>query len=248
MVECEHAKLNTEDATPVDPGEWEIELSYALTKSRRAFASSWGRTSRPYLRAESLGLGIGYGLIKNVAVDLALGYDSIYDRDADMLTARGWTDLEVGAKWRFYHDEQARLEIAWIPSLSLPTGGHEVTEDFFWLGNVLALTKDWGGRWTSNFDLGLSYAIGGHRDDARWALGANAALGYQLTDVIQPEVELNYGHEFNNGPDADLLAATVGCILCVHENVRVDLGVQQGLTGRNADMETTLLAGITFGF
>jgi len=248
VVECEHAKLNTDDASTLDAGAFELGLSYGFTEARRAFTDHWARTGRGYSREEALGLELGYGLMEDLSIGLGIGYASLYDRDSDPMTAHGWGDLEVSAKWRFYHDEARRLEIAYTPALSLPTGEDEMTDDFFNLFNGIAISKDWGGPWTSNFDLGYSYPIGGHRDDYRGTLSANAALGYQLTDWAQPEIELNYAHDFMHGDDADLLAVTCGCILCVHENVRLDVGVQQALTGRNADRSTALLAALTFGF
>lgn len=245
VVECEHAKLNTEDATPVDPGGVEISFSYGLTQSRRAFGGTWGRRPRGYLREEGYEIGVKYGLAEDLDIGFGLGYASVYDRDGDRLTGHGWTDLAIGAKWRFYHDEEGRLEIAYTPAVSFPTGENEATDDFFNIFNGIAVSKDWTDRLTSNFDLGYNQAVGGHRDEFQGTLSLNAALGYHITQCFQPEIELNYAHDFNHGSDGDLLAVTCGCILCIHENVRVDLGVQQALTGRHADMGTSFLAAVT---
>lgn len=248
IIECEHAKLNTEDATPVDPGQWEIELSYEFVRARRAFTDSWARTPRPFLRGEGYGLGVTYGVVENLNIGIGLGYASVYDRDADELHVRGLTDLEIGAKWRFYRDEARRLEIAYVPALTLPTGEDEVTDDFFNLYNGIAVSKDWTDRLTSNFDFGYNQAIGGHRGGYSGTLSANAALGYHITDWLQPEIELNYAHDFNHDDDADLIAATAGFIVCLRDNVRLDVGVQRALAGQNADHGTAFLAALTFAF
>jgi hypothetical protein len=245
---CEHAKINTEDATTLDPGVWELELALGLAKSRRAFNDHWGADRRLYLREETLGLGLTYGLRQDLNVGLGFGYASVYDRDCDDRTVRGWTDIEVGAKWRFYHDEARRLEIAYVPAIIFPTGSAGMTDDFVSVFNGVAISKDWTSRLTSNFDLGYGFPVGGHRQEYQGTLSADAALGYHVTDWLQPEIELNYFHDFNHGNDADLLAATVGAIICLREDVRLDVGVQQGLTGRNADKGTAFMASLTFAF
>ncbi|MFO8007705.1 MAG: transporter [Candidatus Brocadiia bacterium] len=253
-VECEHAKVNTEDATPVDPGEWEVELAYGLTQADRAFGDHWSRTGRGLLREEEFGLGVTYGLVENLDVGFGVGYLDIYDRDDSALVGRGFTDLELGAKWRFYHDEARHLEIAYTPAVVLPTGRRAdddrigITDDYASVFNGLALSKDWGDGWTSNFDLGFNWPVGEDRHDCRGTLGANAALGWQVTEWLQPEVELNYEHDFAHGDDADLISATAGAIVCVSDSVRLDLGVQRSLFGRNADYGTAVSAALVFGF
>jgi hypothetical protein len=253
-IECEHAKLNTEDATPVGTGEWEFELSYGLLHSRRQFDDDWSRVSRPLLREEALGLALTHGVARDLDLGLAVGYAELYDRDTGALDGRGFTDLEVGAKWRFYRDSDSRLELAYTPAVVLPTGRREdddrlgLTDDFLSVYNGIAASKDWGGRWTSNFDLGYSWPIGEDRHDFRGTLSSNVALGYQLNGWLQPEVELNYEHEFHHGHDADSLAATAGLIVCLTESVRLDIGVQRSIAGRNADHGSAAAAALTFAF
>ena len=61
------------------------------------------------------------------------------------------------------------------------------------------------------------------------------AIGYQLTFWFQPEVEFNYSHDrvASPGGDSELFALTVGAILNLSSSLRLDLGVQQALYGRN---------------
>jgi len=253
-AEPEHAKLNTEDAGTVDPGHWELELSYSFTQARRSFDDHWSSGARSLLKEQEVGLGIKYGVAENLDVGLAIGYADIYDRDTGQLTGRGITDLELGAKWRFYHNEARRLEIAYTPAVTLPTGRREnsdrvgITDDYVSIYNGIALSKDWSERWTSNFDVGYNWPVGEDRHDSRGTLSANAALGCQIADWLQPEVELNYAHDFNHGDDADAVAATAGLTMPVRDNVRVDLGVQRALCGRNAEHGMTLMAGLTLTY
>lgn len=129
-----------------------------------------------------------------------------------------------------------------MPSLALPTGNRNVSDRFTSLYNGIAVSKDWTDRLTSNLDIGYACALGGHREGYRGTLSANAALGYHVTEWLQPEIELNYSHDLARGGDSDLLAVTAGLIICASDHVRVGVGVQQGVAGRNADQSTALLA------
>jgi len=251
-VECEHAKLNTEDATPVEPGSLETSLSWSLSWAHRALDNDWSRCHRPYYREQDFGLSLKYGLMEDLDVGLELGYADIYDRDTAQVSGGGLMDLAVGAKWRFYKDEDAGLEIAYVPSVTFPTGKDGTagrlgaSDEFTTLFNGIAISKDWGGRWTSGLDLGYAYPIGGKRDGYRGTLSSDVALGYQWTESVQPEIELNYTHDFNHGADADSLAATVGLIICLRDDLRLDVGVQRALAGRNCDLGTTCIVALTY--
>ena len=245
---CEHAKLGTQDATPLDPGCWEIDFAYALERSHRAFDNSWGQTGRPTLREREFSTSIQYGLVPDVAIGIAVGHANVADRGEEHLRAGGVTDLGLFAKWRFYNDEAAGLSMAYVPALTLPTGSRRVSDGFASLYNGVALTKDWTDRLTSDFDLGYSFPFGGPRDGYRGTLSADVALGYHVTQWLQPEVELNYGHDFVRSGDSDLLAVTAGLIVCANDHLRLGVGVQQGIAGRNADKSTALLTSLAIMF
>jgi len=113
--------------------------------------------------------------------------------------------------------------------------------------NVVA-SKDWG-KATTNFDVGYALPLGSRRETARGTLSVDIAGGYQMRSWLQPEVELNYGHEFVSGEgDSEVLATTIGLVMPLHERVRVNAGVQQGLWGRNADKATVLSVAVKLAF
>ncbi len=71
---------------------------------------------------------------------------------------------------------------------------------------------------------------------------SDAAAGYQLTPWLQPEVEVNYSHDFIDGDDdLDELAVTAGAIVNLPHGLRLDLGVQRIVYGRNAPFGTRFL-------
>ena len=139
----------TDDPEPTETGHWEI---YA-----------------PLLEAEgsgdafegSLGAEINYGAAPNVQVTLGLPVSYAHD-------ARGWRwgagDLKLSVKYRFYHDEDSGVQVAFFPGATLPTASNGMGT-----GKVTGLLPVWAqkdfGRW-SLFGGG-GYAINpgaGNRD------------------------------------------------------------------------------------
>lgn len=96
----------TDDPEPTDTGHWEI----------------YG----PFLEAEgagadfegAVGAEINYGAAEDL--QLTAGLPLAYTRDGS-----GWNwgagDLELSAKYRFYNDEEAGLQIAFFPGVTVPT-------------------------------------------------------------------------------------------------------------------------------
>jgi len=253
QVEPEHAKLNTEDATPVDPGHFELEFAYSFTRATRQWDDHWSGENRGLMREHGFEVGLTYGVVENLDVGFGVGWADIYDRDydADDIAGphygRGATDLAIGAKWRFYHNEERGLSFAYVPGLTVPTGRRSnrnhigPSQEFWSFDQRLAMSKDWG-RWTMNADLGYSLPFGSRRDDARGTLDANLAVGHQLYEWLQPELELNYAHDFvHRGGDADVVAVTGGVIMPLSESWRVETGVQHAIAGRNADQATAAM-------
>ena len=251
-VESEHAKINTDDATPVDPGHFELEFGYSFTRAKRQWDDNWSDQGRGLTREHALELGLTCGLVENLDISLGMGYSDLYDRDSSPSDGGGLTDLEFGAKWRFYHNDDLKLSLAYLPGLTIPIGRESnarhlgPSQEFWSFDQKLALSKDWG-RWTADVDIGYSLPFGDKRDDARGTLESDIAVGYQLYDWLQPEVELNYAHDFvNKGDDSDLVAVTVGLVMPLSDYWRASMGVQQAVVGRNADCGTSAMFSLTF--
>jgi len=260
-IEIEHAKINTADASPVDPGQFELETSFVYTRSKRAWDSSGSTHSRGLFREQTIGFSFTAGLVDNVDINISGGYSWLRDDDFDgggdepaSLRADDFTDLEVSGRYRFFHDEERNLEIAYIAGVTIPTGSRSgadrigTSQEFWSFNQTLVATKDWG-QWTLNGDIGYSLPIGNKRQNARGTLNMDLALGYQVLPWLQPVVELNYSHNFMSGEDdAQVLAVTAGLIMPINDFLRVTVGVQQGIWGENADKATTILTGVAFMF
>jgi len=214
VCECECAKLNTEDAWPVGPGEFELEFAYSFSRAARQWGNHWNGLNRGLTQEHAFELGLTYGVTDGLDVGIGVGFADIYDRDDAAEYGRGFMDVSLGAKWQFYHDDDLQLSLAYLPAVTVPVGRRSnsdhigASQEYWSLDQRVAMTKFWG-RWTMNADVGYSLPLGEEADGARGTLDCNAAVGYQLCEWLQPEIEMNYAHEFvSGGDDADAIAQT----------------------------------------
>jgi hypothetical protein len=110
---------------------------------------------------------LNYGAARNL--QLTVGLPAAYAHDAKG-GHWGAGDLEASAKYRFYHDEKAGLQIAFFPGITLPTGTHGLGA-----GDATALLPVWAQKDFGDWSLfgGGGYAINpgaGSRD--YWTGGA----------------------------------------------------------------------------
>jgi len=118
----------TDDPVPTDLGHWEIY----------AFTAGEGRGST--LDAEA-GVDLNYGPVKDVQLTATLPLSFSHE------PADGWRggtgDVEIGVKYRFFHDEENGLSAAIFPRAILPTASHSPGERArfllpVWLGKDFA--------------------------------------------------------------------------------------------------------------
>ena len=107
----------TDDPEPTDTGHWEI---YGPIVEVDGKGGDYGGAT---------GVEINYGAAPDLQLTVGIPVAFAHD-DAGRHWGAG--DLEVSAKYRFYHDEAAGLSVAAFPGLTLPTasngmGSHKVT-------------------------------------------------------------------------------------------------------------------------
>jgi hypothetical protein len=167
----------TDDPEPTDTGHWEIYAPlFEAEGSGKVFEGA-------------LGTELNYGAAKDL--QLTVGLPAAYTHDAD-----GWRwgagDLKVSAKYRFYHDEEAGLQIAAFPGATLPTASNGLGAD-----RVTALLPIWAqkdfGVW-SVFGGG-GYAINPGADNRDYWIGG-VALTRQLGKGLLVGIEAD-----RQGPD-----------------------------------------------
>jgi Putative MetA-pathway of phenol degradation len=103
----------TDDPVPTDPGHWEIY----------SFAAGEGRHST---LDEDAGLDLNYGPVTNLQLTATLPLSFSH------APLEGWRsgtgDLELGAKYRFFHDQARGLSASIFPRAILPTATHSPGE------------------------------------------------------------------------------------------------------------------------
>ena len=131
----------TDDPEPTETGHWEI---YAPLFEAEGSGEDF---------EGSLGTELNYGAAPNLQITAGLPVSYSH-------SARGWRwgagDLELSAKYRFYHDEGPGLQIAFFPGVTLPTASNGMGT-----GRVTALLPVWAQKDFGNWSVfgGGGYAI-----------------------------------------------------------------------------------------
>jgi hypothetical protein len=259
----EHGKINTPDASPVDPGHFEIESSYTYVHAKRFWDNDGNSHARGLAREQAIGLSVTAGVVENFDVAVGGSYVWLKDEDNDFdendaeigpVIGHNFGDLELSGRYRFFESKERSLELAYLAGFTIPVGNDASREEIgtsqeYWsFSQALVATKDWG-QWTANTDIGYALPLGDKRENARGTFNADVAVGYQVLPWLQPEIELNYAHDFlTTEDDQEVLATTVGLVMPLDDRLRVNVGVQQGLWGRNANKDTTLCAAVKLAF
>lgn len=266
-----HDRLAAESATPVPPGSLEAELgldySRTLERPRGFFNNSWRLRHAEKTRVWDWGLSLTYGVMADLDATVAAGYSDIKDRNRpfDDRFARGYDDLDIGAKWRFHQDPAAGLSIAYVPTLTIPVAEEAKTgrlgpgQKFWGLTNRLALTQDMDAL-TANLDLGYMLPFGRTRKhyarefnfesvNTRGILDANLGVGFVAHEHFIPEAGLSVAHEFRSrGNDSTAFDAVIGAAIPLTEQVRAKVGLREPLLGRNALRTRSLMVGLAVQF
>lgn len=161
----------TDDPEPTDTGHWEIYGPLLEIDGRGTEFDG------------AAGVEINFGAAPNLQLTLGLPVNFAHD-------ANGWRsgagDVELSAKYRFYHNEDAGVSIAAFPGLTLPTASNRMGS-----GKVTALLPIWlqkdsgpwsvfgGGGYAINPGAGSrNYWTGGiavtRQVNSRWLIGVEA--------------------------------------------------------------------------
>lgn len=252
-LEVEAAKLATADASPLDPGTYEVALGASWTRAGTSFdgdGHGYGRGGDLTELGGSVGLTVG--LIDGLDAGVGIGWTRIEDDAADPSSGSGPTDLELGAKWRFWacEDDDAAWALALLPAVTVPLGrGQDPDADIptasrcWTVGLALAGSGNIGAL-AVNADIGYTRALGGDGDREGYAgtLAADAAVGWQIADGVQPEIDVSWARDHvDEGTSPWALALTAGVQLGLPIG-RLGLGVQRTVAGVEVDRSTSVLA------
>jgi hypothetical protein len=137
----------------------------------------------------ALAVEINYGAAKDV--QLTIGVPAAFSHDSSG-SRWGAGDLEASVKYRFYHDEASRLQIAFFPGVTLPTARQGLGADHF-----TALLPVWAQQDVGQWSIfgGAGYAINpGRLNRDYWTGGVAVARNVGDRFLIGVEVD-------RQGPD-----------------------------------------------
>lgn len=215
----------TDDPEPTEAGHWEIYAPLIEAEGRGMDFSG------------AAGVELNYGAASGLQVTVALPVAYAHG-------AHGWRwgagDLELSAKYRFYHDEAAGLSIAVFPGVTLPTGTNGMSA-----GKITTLVPIWAqkdfGPW-SVFGGG-GYAINpgdGNQDYWTGGLALTRSCGERL--LIGVEID-RQGADTEGGSGSTSLG--IGATYQLKKPLRVLASV--GPTIDNADGNTGFHAFVALG-
>jgi len=183
----------TDDPEPTELRHWEI---YAPLLEIEGRGSDYDG---------SLGAEFNYGAAADLQITVGVPLAYAHDRGG---LRSGLGDLAVSAKYRFYHDEAAGIQIAFFPGISIPTATHGLGSN-----HVTALLPIWGQKDFDHWSMfgGGGYAINPGAGNRNYWTGG-IALTREVTDTLLIGIEGD-----RQGPDTvDGRASTslgVGAIL-----------------------------------
>lgn len=179
----------TDDPDPTETGHWEIYAPYLESEGRGGDLEG------------AAGAELNYGAAKDL--QLTVGLPVSYAREAGDWRG-GFGDVDLSAKYQFYHGSIEGLSIAVFPGVTLPTASNGMGA-----GDVTALLPVWAQKETGDWTVfgGGGYAINpgnGNRD--YWTGGI--------------AVTRSYGDQFLVGVEADRQGADTD-----HGSGQTSLGV-----------------------
>jgi hypothetical protein len=162
----------TDDPEPTETGHWEI------------YAPALDASGKGADYDGALGAELNYGAAPNLQVTVGLPIAYAHD-DGGLHVSMG--DLEVSAKYRFFHDEAAGVSIAFFPGVTLPTAGGGLGA-----GRVTALLPVWAQKDAGPWSIfgGGGYALNpgpGNRD--YWTGGIAVARTIAERHLVGVEID-----------------------------------------------------------
>jgi len=250
---AENAKLVPEDAFPVDADSTELEFGYQYVTADTSFDYDGDVIVRGELEGQIIVAKMTHGIREGLDASIEVAWRDVIE-DSDSQLGDGIGNVTVTAKWLFYQNDEKGLAVGWVTGFTAPFAGDAVNErlapgqDYWSINNLLVLTNVVGG-FNLNLDVGHFLTIGNDRGDQRSEFIADVAVGRQLGSWLQLEAELNYGHAtVSRGNGSVNFAVTAGAIMNISDSMRIDIGLQKIIDGRNADKTTFWIANFSKTF
>ncbi|MFN3751086.1 MAG: transporter [Thiobacillus sp.] len=228
--------LLTEDTGTQGTGRTQLEITHDHSTTRNAGTRT---------RAQSLNVVLSYGLTDTLDLIAGLPYERITERGATHTRVKGYADMEIAAKWRFY--EEGPLSIALRPGLGLPTGnedrglgsGHSAPSLFA----VMTHATD---PWALHLHLGYTRNFHNGPGQRNHIYHASVAAEYSVSESLRLVADASTESNPGLAGHPNVGSLVLGLVYSVTPDFDIDLGYRHGLTEPAADH--TWLAGLVLRF
>lgn len=232
--------LSIDDADPLDAGNGKIEGGTWHEKNGGCHAWDWP-------------IGLGYGLVPGLEVNLGLGgrFQQMNVIDATGVECEesrdGMGDLTLNAKWQFIEETPWMPRQAVVPTVKFPTankdtglGSGEIDYDINWIASK-SFTEKWG----AHLNLGYSFIGEPAGEDVGDIIHYGLALDYQISDPLQWVGEIYAEKELMSGTDHIIMFNT-GLRWFYSEGLMLDVAAGSHISSAGPDLTAT--AGLTWEF
>lgn len=216
----------TESASTVAKGLWQLELGYLLLRDNP------GTSHSDELRAAAGLLRIGV----SSRVELRVGWVgySLLDQESPAARSRvsGTSDGGLGAKFGLVEGSGLKPQVALLVGTSLPIGDDEFTSDHYDPGFRFALSHQVSPRIDLGYNIGMAWLT--TIDDAQIEsteslVQYTLAAGFALTETVGAYVEI-FGDQPTRGGEANQTSFDGGFTWGLRDNLQLDLEGGIGLT------------------
>jgi len=251
----EHNKLFTADPFPVNPGRVQLAPTYLFLGANHEWGDNWDLNPRG-TTTEHTGLLIAStGVVRHVDVSAAIGFSELRDEEDPARTGGGLTDFGIGSTIMFFHTRKMEFALSYLPTFFFPSGTRSTvsiigpSQEAYIFDNRLAANIDWKPKLITCADLGYLSFINAGNATLKGRANTGIAVGYQVLDWLQPEVEVGYFYAIGrNAPNRQGFTVAGGVIMPISSVIRIDFGAQYVVVGKNNPNTTAVLLDVAITF
>jgi hypothetical protein len=207
--------FKTDDPQPVDFHHWEFYLA-----SQQEFAQHGTSATLPHIE-------VNFGAFRNVQIHVVAPMGYVREGDGE---AYGYSDTELGVKYRFLEEADDIPQIGIFPLIEIPTGNESKQLGSGRLQAYLPvwLQKSWG-KITTYGGAGFWYNPGG--ENRNWVF-AGWEVQYDFSEIVTAGGEL-YCHSAERIDGRSGAGFDVGGFINLSENDHILVSLGKSLGGDN---------------
>jgi hypothetical protein len=219
----------TDDPQPTGEGHFEI---YAFTAGTQTSRDASGQA----------GIDFNYGGAANLQLTMVLPF--AYDSPHRDRSVTGFGDIELAAKYKFLHQEDFGLDVAFFPRLILPTSSNPALgSKHVALFLPFYAQKDWG-EWSIFGGGGCTLSRGETSEDS-------CQMGFAATRQISPHLQLGVElyHQTPDGRGArQTTGVGVGAIYDLSDNLHLMASAGPGIQNADATNQASWYVAVLFTY